>query len=49
MLLKLGIELVEGSFKEEFGFTLDQVSSLYQSACIPCGVFKETTFEQNFL
>ena len=37
---KLGIELVEGSFKEEFGFTLDQVSSLYQSACIPCGVFR---------
>ncbi len=37
---KLGIELVEGSFKEEFGFTLDQVSNLYQSACIPCGVFR---------
>jgi uncharacterized protein (TIGR00269 family) len=37
---KLGVELVEGSFKKEFGFTLDQVSSLYQSACIPCGVFR---------
>ena len=37
---KLGIELVEGSFEKEFGFTLDQVSSLYQSACIPCGVFR---------
>ena len=37
---KLGVELVEGSFKEEFGFTLDQVSNLYQSACIPCGVFR---------
>ena len=37
---KLGIELVEGSFKEEFGFTLDQVADLYQSACIPCGVFR---------
>ncbi|MGB9201515.1 TIGR00269 family protein [Methanobacterium sp.] len=37
---KLGIELVEGSFKKEYGFTLDQVSKLYQSACIPCGVFR---------
>jgi uncharacterized protein (TIGR00269 family) len=37
---KLGIELVEGSFKEEFGFTLDQASKLYPSACIPCGVFR---------
>jgi uncharacterized protein (TIGR00269 family) len=37
---KLGIELVEGSFAEEFGFKLDQVSNLYQSACIPCGVFR---------
>ncbi len=37
---KLGIELVEGSFKKEYGFTLDQVSNLYQNACIPCGVFR---------
>ncbi len=37
---KLGVELVEGSFKEEFGFTLDQTADLYQSACIPCGVFR---------
>jgi len=37
---KLGIELVEGSFKKEYGFTLDQVADLYQSACIPCGVFR---------
>jgi uncharacterized protein (TIGR00269 family) len=37
---KLGVELVEGSFKEEFGFTLDQIADLYQSACIPCGVFR---------
>jgi len=37
---KLGVELVEGSFIEEFGFTLDQASDLYQSACIPCGVFR---------
>jgi uncharacterized protein (TIGR00269 family) len=38
--VKLGIELVEGSFKKEYGFTLDQVADLYQSACIPCGVFR---------
>jgi uncharacterized protein (TIGR00269 family) len=37
---KLGVEMVEGSFKEEFGFTLDQAADLYQSACIPCGVFR---------
>jgi uncharacterized protein (TIGR00269 family) len=37
---KLGVELIEGSFKEEYGFTLDQASDLYQSACIPCGVFR---------
>ena len=37
---KLGVELVEGSFREEFGFTLDQTADLYQSACIPCGVFR---------
>jgi uncharacterized protein (TIGR00269 family) len=37
---KLGVELVEGSIKEEFGFSLDQIANLYQSACIPCGVFR---------
>jgi uncharacterized protein (TIGR00269 family) len=36
----LGIELVEGSFKDEFGFKLDQVVELYKIACIPCGVFR---------
>ncbi len=36
----LEIELVEKSFKEEFGFKLDQINSLYKSACIPCGVFR---------
>jgi hypothetical protein len=45
MQLSLGVELVEGSFKKEFGFTLDQVADLYQSACIPCGVFQETAFK----
>lgn len=38
--LKLDIELVEGSFIEEFGFTLDDITDLYPSACIPCGVFR---------
>lgn len=37
---KLGIELIEGSFNEEFGFDLDQINNKYPSACIPCGVFR---------
>ena len=37
---KLGVELIEGSFKEEYGFTLDQIADLYKSECIPCGVFR---------
>lgn len=37
---KLGIELVERSFKKEFGFGLDRMESNYKSACIPCGVFR---------
>ncbi len=37
---KLDVELVEGSFKKEFGYTLDEITDLYQSACIPCGVFR---------
>jgi len=36
----LEIELVEKSFKEEYGLQLDQIHSLYKSACIPCGVFR---------
>ncbi len=36
----LEIELVEKSFNEEFGLQLDQIQSLYKSACIPCGVFR---------
>lgn len=36
----LGIELVEKSFREEFGFQLDQIHQHYKSACIPCGVFR---------
>ncbi len=37
---KLGIKLVEGFFKEDFGFDLDEINSMYPSACIPCGVFR---------
>ncbi len=37
---KLGVKLVESSFKKEYGFTLDQIARLYKSACIPCGVFR---------
>ncbi len=36
----LGIKLVEGSFKNEFGFDLDDLHGMYQSSCIPCGVFR---------
>ena len=36
----LEIELIEKSFEEEFGLQLDQIHSLYKSACIPCGVFR---------
>lgn len=37
---KLKIELVEKSFSDELGIKLDQISSLYKSSCIPCGVFR---------
>ncbi len=37
---KLGVELIESSFKDEFGYALDEIAHLYQSACIPCGVFR---------
>lgn len=37
----LEIELIEKSFEEEFGLQLDQIHSLYKSACIPCGVFRK--------
>jgi len=36
----LDVELVEKSFKDEFGFQLDQIHQHYKSACIPCGVFR---------
>lgn len=37
---KYGVELVEISFKDEFGFKLDHISQCYKSSCIPCGVFR---------
>ena len=37
---KLGIELIQKSFKEELKFTLDESYSHFKSACIPCGVFR---------
>ena len=36
----LGVEFVEKSFKDEFGFRLDDISDFYKSSCIPCGVFR---------
>ncbi len=36
----LGIKLVEKSFALEFGHSLDQISDMYKSSCIPCGVFR---------
>ncbi len=36
----LGVELHEVSLKDEMGFTLDDASQFYQTACVPCGVFR---------
>ena len=37
---ELNVKLVQKSFKEDEGFTLDDVYSDFKSACIPCGVFR---------
>jgi uncharacterized protein (TIGR00269 family) len=37
---ELDVELLEISLQKEMGFTLDQASKCYQTACIPCGVFR---------
>lgn len=37
---ELGIELIEKSLKTEMDITLDQATNFYQTACIPCGVFR---------
>lgn len=36
----MGVELVKKFFKDEFGFGIDDISNLYKSACIPCGVLR---------
>jgi uncharacterized protein (TIGR00269 family) len=37
---KLGVKCIEKSFKEEFGYNLDEIYHYFKSACIPCGVFR---------
>lgn len=37
---KLGIPLYVHSFKEEWGRTLDKISDVYKSTCMPCGVYR---------
>ncbi|BDZ69701.1 TIGR00269 family protein [Methanobacterium petrolearium] len=37
---QLGVDYHEISLKKEFGITLDQSESYYQTACVPCGVFR---------
>jgi len=37
---QLGVDLHEVSLKNELDFTLDQVAKFYQTACVPCGVFR---------
>jgi uncharacterized protein (TIGR00269 family) len=37
---ELDVELLEISLEKELGFTLDQASNFYQTACVPCGVFR---------
>ena len=36
----LNVKLVQKSFKDEEGFTLDDIYADFKSACIPCGVFR---------
>ncbi|MDL2245983.1 TIGR00269 family protein [Methanobrevibacter sp. OttesenSCG-928-K11] len=37
---KLGVTLIEKSFKEVYDFNLDDIYFNFKSACIPCGVFR---------
>lgn len=37
---RLGIKLAVKSFRDEYGYELDQISDEYKSSCIPCGVFR---------
>ncbi len=36
--LKIPLNIV--SFKEEFGYNLDEISSLFSSSCMPCGIYR---------
>ncbi|WP_413827137.1 TIGR00269 family protein [Methanobrevibacter sp. UBA313] len=38
--LKLGVPLIQKSFKQEENFDLDDIYTNFKSACIPCGVFR---------
>ena len=37
---ELGVELIQKSFLEDEGFSLDEIYADFKSACIPCGVFR---------
>ena len=37
---KLGVPLIEKSFKDMYDFNLDDIFFNFKSACIPCGVFR---------
>jgi len=37
---QLGVEYHEVSLESEFGFSLDEASQFFQTACVPCGVFR---------
>lgn len=37
---QLGVDYHEVSLKNELGFTLDEAAKFYQTACVPCGVFR---------
>lgn len=37
---KLGIPLTVYSFKEQWGYDLDDINSFYKSTCMPCGVYR---------
>ncbi|WP_084790389.1 TIGR00269 family protein [Methanosphaera sp. WGK6] len=36
----LDISLVIHSFKDEWGYSLDEIHDLYKSTCMPCGVYR---------
>ncbi|MCD7781130.1 MAG: TIGR00269 family protein [Methanosphaera sp.] len=37
---KLGIDLHITSFKEHWGYDLDDINGIYKSTCMPCGVYR---------